>query len=119
MPSKTRKNRKPIMHIKDYNSGYNGDKSNSSDSNANANNNTSVRGIPNKTKRRLKNYRSNILKTRNYTNKNAHLIASISSHYNSYPDALNELYKVGNDYKISQTHMQILEYKLGKIYNSY
>ncbi len=108
------------MRIIDNNS-YNADVSNSSNSNTRSNNST--RGIKNKSRRSLKNFSSNkkhtpqISQTRKYTSNNAYIIASLSSKYNSYHAALNELYRLGNKYNLSQTHMKILEYRLNKMYN--
>ena len=113
----TRKKHKSTLKLKENNSGYDGDNSNSSDSNASANNNNSVKGIHNSNKRSFKNFSSNNKsQTRKYTNMNAHIIASLTYKYNSHLEALKELYRLGNKYKLSQTHMKILEYRLNKMY---
>jgi hypothetical protein len=126
MPRQTKKNHVSRGHtrkLSSNNSGYEGNKSNSSNSNASAHSNNSTRGIKNKSRRSLKNFSSNkrhapqISQTQKYTTNNAYIIASLSSKYNSYQAALKELYRLGNKYDLSQTRMKILKYRLNKMYN--
>lgn len=106
---KTRKHKRINIATYAKNRSYNANISNSSSSSSVS----SMKGIKNRTKRKMKNYRSDTYSK--YNTNNARIIADISSRHNMYDNAKQEL--LNKNKKLSQIHIEVLLYKLRKIYN--